>query len=45
MSPRIPLTLLFRKFTEKYFPKKTRKAIEDWDFIMVFNIAVTDEIK
>jgi hypothetical protein len=45
MSPRLSLSLLFRKYTEKLFPQKTRKAIEDWDFIMVFNIAATDNIK
>lgn len=45
MSPRPFLSLLFRKYTEKFFPRKTRKAIEDWDFIMVFNITATNEIK
>lgn len=45
MSPRFPLALLIRKYTEKFFPKKTKKAIEDWDFIMVFSISVSNQIK
>ncbi len=45
MSPRLSLTSFFRKYTEKFFPHKTRKSIEDWDFIMVFNIAASNEIK
>lgn len=34
----VSLSGLLRKYSQKFFPRKTRKAIEDWDFIMVFDI-------
>jgi hypothetical protein len=43
MAP-VSLSALFRKYSQKLFPKKSRKAIEDWDFIMVFNLSSKAQI-
>ena len=33
-----------RKYIESYFPYKRKKAIEDYDFILVFNQDAKEEI-
>ena len=30
---------ILKRITEKLFPRKRKKAIEEWDFIMVFGMS------
>lgn len=41
----LSLSHLFRKYTQKLFPRKTKKAIQDWDFILVFDIKTEKSLR